>query len=448
MKKTTEVENTENKKMQSDESTILKSKLSIAFASVIEALFLLLEIYFMMHAQGNFTVLVIIAICMVVVLFFLVLSAVDLSQKNKELERREYADIYKAQKASYLAQKKYFDEINERLDLLEQNTNFPTDDIISAQKAVAKVAISRNKENAEALMNANDELIQRVFGFEEKLADNNATLMQQQESMLRQTKEDLLENHKNMQDQFDLLHNALEQMQQEINALELKQATVISEPMMANPVMEEPMMEEPVIEEPVAEESVMEEPVIEEPMVEEPVMEEPVIEEPMAEEPMMEEPVIPEPVAEEPAVEPLDTDQISQADIDAMLASLANDTQEMSMETDAVGAEDLPDLEPIPDMEGMEDVAMPDLGMKEDLPDLEAMENLPDLETMEDLPDLDAVMEEPEALEESTITEEPAAPEEPATAEEAAPEKPPMPDLSDPNKVLSPDEIAALFANM
>ena len=439
MKKTTEVENTENKKMQSDESTILKSKLSIAFASVIEALFLLLEIYFMMHAQGNFTVLVIIAICMVVVLFFLVLSAVDLSQKNKELERREYADIYKAQKASYLAQKKYFDEINERLDLLEQNTNFPTDDIISAQKAVAKVAISRNKENAEALMNANDELIQRVFGFEEKLADNNATLMQQQESMLRQTKEDLLENHKNMQDQFDLLHNALEQMQQEINALELKQATVISEPMMANPVMEEPVMEEPVIEEPVAEESVMEEPVIEEPMAEEPVMEEPVIEEPMAEEPMMEEPVIPEPVAEEPAVEPLDTDQISQADIDAMLASLANDTQEMSMETDAVGAEDLPDLEPIPDMEGMEDVAMPDLGMKEDLPDLEAME---------DLPDLDAVMEEPEALEESTITEEPAAPEEPATAEEAAPEKPPMPDLSDPNKVLSPDEIAALFANM
>ena len=394
MKKTTEVENTENKKMQSDESTILKSKLSIAFASVIEALFLLLEIYFMMHAQGNFTVLVIIAICMVVVLFFLVLSAVDLSQKNKELERREYADIYKAQKASYLAQKKYFDEINERLDLLEQNTNFPTDDIISAQKAVAKVAISRNKENAEALMNANDELIQRVFGFEEKLADNNATLMQQQESMLRQTKEDLLENHKNIQDQFDLLHNALEQMQQEINALELKQATVISEPMMANPVMEESVMEEPVIE---------------------------------------------EPVAEEPAVEPLDTDQISQADIDAMLASLANDTQEMSMETDAVGAEDLPDLEPIPDMEGMEDVAMPDLGMEEDLPDLEAME---------DLPDLDAVMEEPEALEEPTITEEPAAPEEPATAEEAAPEEPPMPDLSDPNKVLSPDEIAALFANM
>ena len=45
-----------------------------------------------------------------------------------------------------------------------------------------------------------------------------------------------------------------------------------------------------------------------------------------------------------------------------------------------------------------------------------------------------------------------------ATAEETAQieeeiagveeEKPPMPDLSDPNKVMSPDEIAALIANL
>ena len=34
-----------------------KEKITIAFASVIEALFLLLEIYFMIHAKGNFPVL-------------------------------------------------------------------------------------------------------------------------------------------------------------------------------------------------------------------------------------------------------------------------------------------------------------------------------------------------------------------------------------------------------
>ena len=63
-----------------------KEKITIAFASVIEALFLLLEIYFMIHAKGNFPVLLIVAICMVAVLFFLVLSIIELSQKNKEKE--------------------------------------------------------------------------------------------------------------------------------------------------------------------------------------------------------------------------------------------------------------------------------------------------------------------------------------------------------------------------
>ena len=45
--------------------------------------------------------------------------------------------------------------------------------------------------------------------------------------------------------------------------------------------------------------------------------------------------------------------------------------------------------------------------------------------------------------EEKPVEPEPIVEEKPAEEE-----KPPMPDLSDPNKTLSPDEIAALFANM
>jgi hypothetical protein len=188
MSKKTEVTNEKPKNTNS----IVKEKYTIAFASVIEVLLLLLELYFMMHAEGHFPILVDIAICMVIVLFFLVLSIVELTQKNKERERKEYEDIYKAQKASYLAAKKYYDEIGSRLSALERNTNFPADEIISAQKAVAKVTINRSKENTDALMNSNDELIQRIFEFEEKLAGNNETLLRQQESLLQQTKTDLM----------------------------------------------------------------------------------------------------------------------------------------------------------------------------------------------------------------------------------------------------------------
>ena len=44
---------------------------------------------------------------------------------------------------------------------------------------------------------------------------------------------------------------------------------------------------------------------------------------------------------------------------------------------------------------------------------------------------------------EEVVEEEPEPMPEPA-----AEEKPPMPDLSDPNRQMSPDEIAALFANL
>ena len=331
-----------------------KEKITIAFASVIEALFLLLEIYFMIHAKGNFPVLLIVAICMVAVLFFLVLSIIELSQKNKEKERLDYEEIYKAQKASYLAQRKYFDELNERLNQLEENTNFPAEDIITAQKAVAKVTISRSKENADALMNANDELIQRVFKKKKKLADNNDALLRQQETLLQQTREELVANNQGMQDQFAALHQALEQMKQEISDLGLRQAAQPA----ASPVAESPAAE--------------------------------------AQAPIPEEPV--------------EDDAFAAAEEAEAIEEEAGETEEVPVMEDMPSVDDLPSLDELDDL---------------DLPDLEEY-----TESADDLPDLDAIAE-PEPM-----------------PEPAAEEKPPMPDLSDPNKVLSPDEIAALFANM
>lgn len=509
--------------------SLVRQKITIAFASVIEALFLLLEIYFMIHSDGNFSMLIIIAICMAAVLFFLVMSIIELSQKYKELDRMEYADIYKAQKASYLAQKKNFDEINVRLHQLEENTNFPAEDIISAQKAVAKVTITRSKENADALMNANDELIQRVFGFEEKLADNNDALLRQQETLLQATREELLANNKGMQDQFDLLHDALEQMKQEITDLELRQpvaapvmevAAAASEPVTAEPEYVEEIAPEIDLAsaiEPIPEAASMPEV---EPVVEEAVKQEMPIEESVAE-PAVETEMMPgaepeaDPIPEtEPEAEP------SQEEIDDMLASLASDTAQMQeSEADSVAPEmaeehvdelpslddlpdlgdiaseeaenddlpslddlpdlgdmaedteelpdlgelpsldDLPNLDDLPDMASVEDLAteeLPDLGSLEDLPNLEATDDMPAMEPVPDL-SLDELPQEAEGASEGdadTAEDDAAAdavaePETPA-AEESAPaeEKPPMPDLSDPNKVLSPDEIAALFANM
>ena len=61
----------------------------------------------------------------------------------------------------------------------------------------------------------------------------------------------------------------------------------------------------------------------------------------------------------------------------------------------------------------------------------------------------DGLDEEPEVSAEPEVVEEPEVVTEPEpVVEEATEDKPQMPDLSDPNKVMSPDEIAALIANM
>ena len=78
----------QKEKMQKETSpnSILKEKLIIAFSSVFEALFLLLELYFMIHSRENFVALIVVAICMILVLFFLVMAIIDLDQKIKNME--------------------------------------------------------------------------------------------------------------------------------------------------------------------------------------------------------------------------------------------------------------------------------------------------------------------------------------------------------------------------
>ena len=325
MREKTKPERQENKKRDS----IVKTKMIIAFTSVIEILFMILELYFMLKVENAIPMIIVIAICMAVVLFVLVTEAIELSQRNKEKDRQEFEDLYKAQKASYIALKKYFDEIADRLNIIEESADY-REEIINAQKAVAKVTINRSKENTDALMNSNDELIKHIFGFQEKIQENNDELIRQNEEMLLKTKEELLQQTKNdiessnsgMQNQFEMLQSKLQQMQQEINALDNKVAIPVVMPAMpqepvAAPVMaEEPAVEEVPVEEPVVEEAVAE-------MVEEPVadIEESVSDDDVAA--MLESlQADTENMAAEEESQADEVDDMSTEDIDAMLASL------------------------------------------------------------------------------------------------------------------------------
>ncbi len=403
-----------NAKEQKKDNNYIK----VIFSVLIIVIGILAEFYIMINLGGEPVYLCIFGMIILIMSYILISSIVQIQYNKMREEREEHDNLFKSQKASYLIIRKSFDEIFQRLESLEKSIKLPTEELITAQKAIAKVNISRSKENTDALMNSNDKLLEKVFEFEDMLDENNKKLLESQNQITEQQMKDVMLKQQEINAAIKELQLSLKnEMLQAINTIATTQPQNIPQQMSQNisqveiskvdqaiPIkiegdtelkFEEPVIEEPVIEEPIAEEPLMEEPIAEEPLMEEPIGEEPLMEEPIAEEPLMEEPIIEEPIVEEPIME-------------------------------EAPAEEVP---PMPDLSDPNKVMTP-----EEIAALIANTGAEE-PVAEDL-----VAEEPVA--EETIAEEPIMEE--APVEEA----PPMPDLSDPNKVMTPDEIAALIANM
>ena len=142
--------------------------------------------------------------------------------------------------------------------------------------------------------------------------------------------------------------------------------------------------------------------------------------------------------------EPIEAEAVSEPDLGVDMSVLEN--------SDEVGSLDVASDMGSPDVLDSLDVDASGLDIPDDLnpdaTDLAAAEDvLADLEIPEvnEEPAITTRQtSEPEPVVEASVPVEP----EPTVEEPVAEEKPPMPDLSDPNKKMSPDEIAALFANM
>ena len=176
------------KKIQTE---IAKDKIQIILSSIALAVLIIMEFYIMINFKSNFMAMAVGILLMIVALFFLISAMLDISLKQKNMEQEKYEEIYNAQKASYLVIKKSFDEMDQRLRTIEENSALPAEDIINAQKAVAKVTISRSKENTDALMNSNDELINQLVNIQEKLENSNSQILEKQQTLLKETNFDI-----------------------------------------------------------------------------------------------------------------------------------------------------------------------------------------------------------------------------------------------------------------
>ena len=374
-------------KRNSGEQKRENSQLKITFSVLIMVLSFLAELYTMIILKGNPIYLAGFGLVFLIFSYVLMNSVMQLQYQKLREEKEEHEGLLKSEKASYLIIKKSFDEVFQRMDYIEKNLQLPTEELLTAQKAFAKININRSKENADALMNSNDILLEKIVSFEKTLQNNNEKLLDGQNQNMEQRLQEVILRQQELSSSIKELElNMRNEILQAVNSITSSQPQVIMQqpvqpPVMENVQPEEPMeeepMEEPIVEEPLIEEPVVEEPLMEEPIIEEPLIEEPVIEEPIMEEPVMEEPIVEEPLIEEPVVE-----------------------------------------EPIIE------------------------EPLVEEPTIEE-----PLVEEP--LIEEPVAEEPVIQvEEPAEEAEEEEEEVLIPDMSDPNKMMTPDEIAALIANL
>lgn len=369
-----------------------KAKIQVIFLILISTLVILADFYAIINYPKEYMLIAAITVIFMICLWGVISGFFSLSALKEDRREEQYDSIFKSEKASYLMLRKYFDEIEGKIEILQKESKIPTEDIINAQKGIAKVVINRNKENADAIMNSNEQLMETFEHLENKLKESNDFIIESQKNVIYDNLKDIMEKQQVLSDSIKDMEIRLSQaitanpIQFTANVEMPKQTTDAPQSAPAMEAIPEPesvqaneseQIPEPIpVNEP--------EPVVETPHVPEP---EPVSETPHIPEP---EPVVePSPVAEEAVADTTNSDpnrQLSADEIAALFAS-AN-----------AGATE-PESEPA-----------------------------------------EKVITEP-------VTEAPQAPE-PEPVSEPEPAKSPVVDLNNTNRNLTPDEIAALFSSM
>ena len=264
-----------------DKNSEKNVRFRINITLLIAVVLLVADLYAMINMPQKFIILAIITALFLVAIYFLVdsISIYLMAEKNRKEE--QYDSIFKSEKASYLLLRKTFDDLYELIEKGNQSRKANVEDIIHVQKAVAKVSIGRSKENADALMNSNDHIMEKISMLEAVLSDNVSHPAPETNKNDSAYAQNILDNQNKILQQLEVLQNTLNTIgaDAKIAAESAKQNFFTEERILAeeNKIeKEEPsLMEETPIEE---EPSVMEEtPIEEEPSVmeETPVEEEP-----------------------------------------------------------------------------------------------------------------------------------------------------------------------------
>ena len=416
-----------------------KAKIQVIFLILISTLVILADFYAIINYPKEYMLIAAITVIFMICLWGVISGFFSLSALKEDRREEQYDSIFKSEKASYLMLRKYFDEIEGKIEILQKESKIPTEDIINAQKGIAKVVINRNKENADAIMSSNEQLMETFEHLENKLKESNDFIIESQKNVIYDNLKDIMEKQQ-------VLSDSIKDME-----IRLSQA-ITANPIQFTANVEMPKQTTDAPQSASAMEAIPEpEPVVETSHVHEP---EPVSEAPHVPEP---EPVVePSPAAAEAVADTTDSDpnrQLSADEIAALFASAnAGTTEPESEPTEKVITEPVteaphvPEPEPVVEPSPVAEEAVADTTNSDPNRQLSADE-IAALFASANAGATEPESEPAEKVITEPVTEAPQAPE-PEPVSEPEPAKSPVVDLNNTNRNLTPDEIAALFSSM
>ncbi len=176
---------------------------------------LLIEMYFIVNLPRVYLVQIILGAAILACTYVFIAALLKEIHKSGEQAKDEYERMLRGEKASYLMLKK----ISEQLEAVDRNTREPGEEIITVQKAIAKVTITRSKENADALMNSNDRVVDNLLQLKESMDAGFEQFAGKQQNMMDDSVKELVLKQQEFAEELKEITAGLKEINEELQAV-------------------------------------------------------------------------------------------------------------------------------------------------------------------------------------------------------------------------------------
>lgn len=207
---------------QDNKEKVEKTKsqmVKISLVSLLIVLLFIIEMYEIINDPANLIVIGTLGAFLLVAVYVEMLFIGKLIEKKVQDQEEAFDNVYRSEKASYLLMRKYFDQMEQKMENFGDLSNIPYKELIAAQKALAKAQINRNKQNTNALLISNDRMMQRLTSIQNDITNilsntneiENKGISEINPGLSEQDKAVFLEGNKDvLEKQQEILHNLKE----------------------------------------------------------------------------------------------------------------------------------------------------------------------------------------------------------------------------------------------